>query len=206
MFFDKKEYQQAAQAETVDEKKLENLFKQAVERGAILALYHFDAHGKNAEAVKNTLIEFVSRLANERGVLYCKGEIETAIEREGMFSCASEVKILAENLNVLLNLALRYGPIAIEVLAPSEMRLDVQEIQNLLLDASQTSQDYANYILEKLMKPEDYAVLQQKIARRAELGKQLKEKHEKQKEKQSEKQGEKQGEKQQSEEQGENLE
>lgn len=182
MFFDKKDYNQTAQAGQagqVDEKKLEDLFKQAVSRGAVLALYHFDAHGKDPEAVKNSLIEFVSRLSNERGVLYCKGEIEAAIEREGMFSCASEVKILGENLNVLLNLALRYGPIAIEVLAPSEKKLDVQEIQNLLLDASQTSQDYANYILEKLMKPEDYSTLQQKLARRAELGKQLKEKQEK---------------------------
>ncbi len=177
MFFDKRDYQ--TEAGGVDEKKLEDLFKQAVQRGAVLALYHFDAHGKDPEAVKNTLIEFVSRLSAEQGVLYCKGEIEAAIEREGMFSCASEVKILAENLNVLLNLALRYGPIAIEVLEPPEIRLDVQEIQNLLLDASQTSQDYANYILEKLMKPEDYVVLQQKLARRAELGKQLKEKHEK---------------------------
>ena len=178
MFFDKKEYDQA-QAGQFDEKKLEDLFKQAAQRGAVLALYHFDAHGKDQETVKNTLIEFVSRLSNEPGVLYCKGEIEAAIEREGMFSCASEVKILGENLNVLFNLALRYGPIAIEVLAPNEMRLDVQEIQNLLLDASQTSQDYANYILEKLVKPEDREMLQQKIQRRAELGKQLKEKHEK---------------------------
>src|SRR3989344_2722117 len=61
--------------ESTDERKLEELFKEAVRYGAVLSLFHFDAHAKEPNAVKDSLVDFVSRMTKEEGVLYCKAEI-----------------------------------------------------------------------------------------------------------------------------------
>jgi hypothetical protein len=166
-FFNKKEYAQAT------ERDLDELFKEAARRGAVLATLYFDAHGRTPEFAKNFLVDFISRLTKEPGVLYCKGEIESEIERDGVYSTCSEVRVLTERLSVLFDIAMRYGPMAVEIAEPKEFKLDVQETQNLVLDVSLMSMEYSRYILEKTMKPEEAAFLRQKMARRAEFGKQL---------------------------------
>ncbi len=170
VYFNKKDYSNAT------ERDLEELFKAASRRGAVLALMHFDAHGRTPEFAKNFLIDFISRLTKERGVLYCRGEIESTLEREGVYSTCSEVKILVERLSVLFDIAMRYGPIAVEIVEPNEFKLDVLEMQGLILDVSRMSMDYSSYILEKTMKPEEAAFLREKMTRRAEFGKKLAEK------------------------------
>ncbi len=167
VYFNKKEYEHAT------ERDLDELFKEAARRGAVLAVMHFDAHGRTPEFAKNFLVEFISRLTKEPGVLYCKGEIEAALESEGVYSTCSEVRVLVERLSVLFDVAMRYGPIAVEIVEPQEFKLDLQETQNLILDVSKMSMDYSRYILEKTMKPEEAAFLREKALRRAEFGRQL---------------------------------
>jgi hypothetical protein len=170
VFFNKKEYEHAT------ERDLEALFKEASRRGAVLAVMHFDAHGRKPDFAKNFLVDFLARLSKEPGVLYCKGEVEAELERDGVFSTCSEVKLLVERLSVLFDVAMHYGPLAVEIVEPTEFKIDVQEMQDLVLDVSKMSQDYSKYILEKTMKPEEAAFLHEKTARRAEFGKQLAEK------------------------------
>ncbi|HLC37974.1 MAG TPA: hypothetical protein VJI71_00810, partial [Candidatus Norongarragalinales archaeon] len=139
-----------------DERKLESLFKEASKYGAILALMHFDGHGKEADAVKDSLVDFISRLTKEPGVLYCKGEIDDVVgSKEEGFSSAAEVKVLAENFAVMLSLTMRYGPVAVEVLEPSEIKLGVQEMQDVLLSSSAISKEYASYVVQKVWGPEE---------------------------------------------------
>ncbi len=170
VYFNKKDYSHAT------ERDLDDLFKEASKRGAVLAIMHFDAHGRSADFAKNFLVDFLSRLSKESGVLYCKGEVESELERDGVFSTCSEVKILVERLSVLFDVAMRYGPIAVEIIEPTEFKLDVQETQDLILDASRMSMDYSKYILDRAIKPEEAQFLQEKMTRRAEFGKQLSEK------------------------------
>ncbi|MEM0475902.1 MAG: hypothetical protein QW343_03855 [Candidatus Norongarragalinales archaeon] len=170
VLFNKRDY------ECATERDLEELFKEAAKRGAVLATMHFDAHGRTPEYAKNFLVDFISRLSKEPGVLYCKGEIESEIENEGIYSTCSEVRILVECLSVLFDVCMRYGPLAVEIVEPSEFKIDVQEMQNLLLDVSKMSMDYSRYILEKTLKPEEAAFLREKMTRRAEFGKRLAEK------------------------------
>jgi len=177
MFFDKKKY------EDVEEDELEELIGKACKRGAVYAVMHFDAHGSDEKAVKDSLVDFISRLTNEKGVVYCKGEIEPALEKDGMHSSCAEVKVLGAHFNALLNLALKYGPIAVEILQPKELKLDVQEAQSLLLDASQATQEYSQYILEKTLSEDDLRALQQRVKRRAELGERFRKRAEELKEK-----------------------
>ena len=167
VYFNKKDYSKCT------ERDLDELFKEASKRGAVLALMHFDAHGRTPEFAKNFLVDFLSRLSKEPGVLYCKGEIEATLERDGVYSTCSEVRILVEKIFVLFDLSMRYGPIAVEIMEPQEFRIDVQEMQNLLLEASKMSMDYSKYIVENTMKPDEASFLAEKMVRRAEFGKKL---------------------------------
>ena len=167
--------------------EVERLIVETTRHGAVYASLYFDAHGKSEDAVKNTLIDFVDRLSKEKGVLYCVGEILPPISREQkeggeetkIFSTSSEVKVLAENFVVLLNICLRFAPVGAQINAPAEIRLPLEEAQSVLLDASQSTQEYSAYILKKVLKPEEFKEVEEKLARRAELGKQLLEKQKK---------------------------
>ncbi len=155
------------------EADLEGLFEKAVQRGAVLAILHFDAHGKDAEAVKNSLVEFVGRLSKEKGIIYCRGEVEAAIESGDLYSSCAEVKTLAETFNDLVSVSLKYGPIAVELLKPEKIVLPLDEAQNLLVDASMVSQEYAKFIYEKTLKGEELDRFHKQLAARAEFGKKL---------------------------------
>jgi len=159
-FFSKKDFEES------DERKLEPLFKEAVGYGAVLGIFHFDAHGKEANVVRDSLLDFVARLAKEEGVLYCKGEIDEVVgsESEG-FSSNAEVKLLTDGLSTTLRLAMRYGPVAIEILEPSEVKLNVQEMQDLLLSASEISKQYAAFVVEKVWGKEELEKYKERVSK-----------------------------------------
>ncbi len=165
-----------AEEKEVTEGELDELFDKASKEGAVLALVHFDAHGPDEKTVRDLLVDIVSRLTKEQGVLYCKGEIEESISTQELYSSCAEAKIMTESFQDLLNLSLKYTPIAVEILKPREIRLTLEEAQSCLLDASQTSQDYTNYVLQKVLPPEELAKFNEKLKRHAEIGAKLVEK------------------------------
>src|SRR3989344_7683063 len=138
------------------ERDLKNLIEETTRHGAVHAMMYFDAHGKDADAVKGSLVEFVSVLTGEKGVLYCKGEVlepfkralptadENAKPEEG-YSTSAQVEVLTESFNKMLDICLRFGPVGIEVLDPQEVKLSLEDIHTVLLDASQHAQDYTAY-------------------------------------------------------------
>jgi len=164
--------------EKPSQKDVEKLMDDATKVGAVKAVLYFDAQGTDKEALQNSLVDFIGRLTKEKGVLYCSGEIAGAVEADdkGNYSTYSEVQILTKNFSVLHNIALTYGPVSIEIAKPAEIKLNLDEAQAVLLDASQSSQDFVNYIMDKTLKPEDKAKHAEQLKRRAELGKELREK------------------------------
>jgi hypothetical protein len=158
------------------DRELAELVDKATKRGAVLAILHFDAHGKEPEAPKTTLVEFISNLSREKGFLYCKGEIDAPVETGGMYSSCAEVRVLAASFGDLVNAALKYGPIGVVLEKPAKIVLGLDEAQNLLVDVSDVAQDYAKFIYEKTLKGEDLLEFQKKLSARAELGKKLLEK------------------------------
>ncbi len=165
--------------ESGDERKLESLFNEAVSYGAVLAIMHFDVHGKEKEAVRDSLVEFLSRLSKEQGVLYSKVEIDEAIggEEEG-FSTNAEVKILADNFGTMLLLSMRYGPVAVEIVKPTEIKLGAQEMQDLLLVGSEVSKQYAAYVVQKVWGAEELEKYRDRVTRQLQEGRKLREKAE----------------------------
>ncbi len=160
----------------IDERKLRDMFRQAVDKGAIEAVIHFDAHGTKKDAVENAMIDMIARMNKELGVLYCKGEIDEAIENNDLYSCAAEVHLLTANYNSLVNISIKYAPIAVEIRSPGEVKLSAEEAQINLLDIAQASQDFAKIFFEKVMKPEDFVKFNEQMENRAKLGEVLRNK------------------------------
>jgi len=162
-----------------DERKFEPLFKEAIGYGAVLSTLHFDAHAKEANAVKDSLVDFLARLTKEEGVLYCKGEIEEVMESEqGGFSSNAEVKILTDSFPTLLRITMRYGPVALEIIEPREIKLDIPGMQDLLLSASEISKQYAAYVVEKIWGKEELEKYRERVTKQIEEGRKLREKAE----------------------------
>ena len=151
------------------EADLARLIGETTKYGAVHALFHLDAHGPDKEKVRALLVDYVYALTREKGVLYCKGVVEEAIDLAGTFSTAAEVQILAENFSVLHQLALKYGPIAIELRGPHKVVLDADQAQHVLLDASASMQRFSAFIMEKVLSPEEKAKFQEHLKRRAEF-------------------------------------
>lgn len=202
------------------QEELERLVKEATRHGAVFARLTFDAHGRDGGKVKSLLVDFIARLAAEKGAIYCVGTILPPLERpaeqsavegvaagaaEGVaeggegavakvvegeqggedveaaypaggakvFTTSAEVEVLADSFSRLLNFCLRYGPVGVEIVEPSEVRLRLDEAQSLLLDASQSVQDFSATMLKRVMKPEDFAALRKRLEERSEAGKKL---------------------------------
>jgi len=157
---------------------LDALIDEGVKRGGVYAVFHFDAHGKDEESIRNSLVDFVSRLTKEEGVVFGEGRVEEALKKEdeSLYSAIAEVTLFAKNFRSLLMLALKYGPVAVEVIKPEKMTLENEDLQGLLVDASLASQQFSTHILEKTMKPEDLEEFKKKMEARAELGRKAREK------------------------------
>ncbi len=180
-----------ATGKTYSKEDLEKLIGETTKHGAIYATLYFDAHGKTEELVRNSLIDFIDRLSKERGVLYCVGEIlppyarekppaEDGSESAPSYSTSSEVKVLADSFATMLHVCFRYAPVGVEIISPQEVRLGLDQSHLALLDASNASQEFSEYLFRHVLKPEDIHVLDEQLVRRAELGKKLAEKAEKQ--------------------------
>ena len=90
-----------------------------------------------------------------------------------MFSTWASVKLLAKDFSTMVRIALQYSPIGVEILRPQQVDLTLGEAQSVLLDISQTSQNFTRLIMERTLSKDDAAQYGKKMMQRAELGKRL---------------------------------
>ena len=126
------------------------------------------------------LIELISKLTKEKGVLFCKGEIESSTEAGDLYSAFATVELVTANFNRLVNIFLRYAPASIELIEPHDkITIPAKEVQDILLDASQSTQQYSSFVLQSSMTNEQKADFQERLKRKAEYGSKMREAAEK---------------------------
>lgn len=172
----KKPVEQLMKEGVKSEAELKQLITAACERGAVHAKFFLDAHGPSKEATENVLLETVAKVTKEKGLLFSKGEIENSLEAEGLYSAFATVEVVTNNFQSLVKLFLTYAPASVEILEPQRLSLPIKEAQDILLDASQSTQMYSKYIMEHTMTPEQKADFQERLKRKAEYGAKMKEK------------------------------
>ena len=153
---------------------IEQLTNKTIEEGGVLSLLYFDVIGKDKEKVEQLLVDLVTRLNSEKGVLYCVGDIQRAMELESKdFSAAAKVTILTKNFAVLSKICDNFGPIGLEILKPSEIRMTVADAQSVILDHVFQTSSLLREIVEKTMTPEERSKLGKILQARAERGKEV---------------------------------
>lgn len=157
-------------------KSVEEVTDETINKGGILATMYFDIHGNSPEIIQNSMVDMIGRLSHEFGIVYATGAVEPPLENEGMYSTCAEVRVLARDLNSIINICFRYGPIGIDVLRPEEFRLSLPQLHEILLNISQTSHEYTKFMYDKVMTPEDKLNFNKQLANRAELAKRIIEK------------------------------
>jgi hypothetical protein len=151
------------------ENDVESLISQTTQRGAVLAVLYFDSYGVEKTAVQNALADVTQKITKEPGVVYCKGLVKEPIEKNGEFSTYSELRILTNNFNTLVNITLKYAPASVEIEKPGKISLTLEEAHASLLDISQTIQNYTNFIMQHVMSGEEKKKYNDDIKKRNEF-------------------------------------
>ena len=158
--------------------EVDKVTEEKLAKGGVLAKLYFDMQHKDRAQLQPIMVELINEhLMKEKGVIYCYGAIEEPLQKGDMFITSASVTILFESFFPLVSIAFSYSPAGIELLKPNTtMTFRASELQSMLMDLSQISLNYSKYMLERVMKPEDIATINQQLGNRAEIGKKLIEK------------------------------
>lgn len=137
-------------------------------------MLYFDVYSDDKEGAEGMLVDISNRIAKEKGIVYAVGKIQRAMEMEGRkYSAAAEIRVLTSSFHDLVRICMLYGPMAIELLKPTEIRLSMTAAQQLLLNTAQLSYDFTVAMLHRGLKPAERLELEKKMKARAEYGKKL---------------------------------
>jgi len=129
--------------------------------GAILAKFFIEVQGNDKEVAKKALDKTIydNLLQEARAyVLEVKmfdlEKYEGTEKKKNYFSGVAEVRILVDDFPSFVNVIMRYGPSAVEILHPEEVKLNYEEMHTLVSDVSALAQVYASKIMTMLKDPE----------------------------------------------------
>jgi len=126
-----------------------------VEKGWIKAWMLFEVQATNKKTTEDALREHLKKLAKEKGVKVAKQkftsvqkiEVTEMAQQRGiteLYSQVAEAVILAQAFEVLVNVTINYGPSAIEILAPENLKLSMRDMQNALTSISDVMHKFAS--------------------------------------------------------------
>tara|TARA_Y100000034_G_C6762209_1_gene339570 strand:+ start:296 stop:742 length:447 start_codon:yes stop_codon:yes gene_type:complete len=105
----------------------------------IRALLVFEILGRPPEHIKKSLISFVTKLDEEKGIRVENKKIyepKLLEDKDGnktdLFTSFAEVELVFDDLNLLFNLLLTKLPSSVEIIEPSELKLKNFDLSSLL--------------------------------------------------------------------------
>lgn len=158
--------------------EMEEMTNNTIANGGILAKLYFDMQSEKEDELQPLMVDLVNnKLLKSTGVLYCFGEIDEPIKLDKEYSTSAIVTGLFKDLGALINVAFNFAPAGLEILKPEkELRVKSSELQGILLDLSNISVAYSQYILSRVLSSSDYEKVMNDMKNRQELGKRLMEK------------------------------
>ena len=88
--------------------------------------------------------------------------------KEGFFSGVVEIDLLFRDFRWFVNVVMRYGPSAIELIEPHNVKLNLDEMQSILADVSELSQTFSSQILA-LLKDEERKKIYSQVVKGSKL-------------------------------------
>ena len=155
----------------MESESVEEVTKEIIEGGGVLALLYFDVHTNKKEDAENMLVDLSKRLTKENGVVYALSNIQKSIKLGDKFSSSAETKILTKSLKDLARICTLYGPMGVEIQKPNKFELSIRDAQELLFLNAQLGHEFATTLLYKVLDEKGRANLMEKLKKRAKLGK-----------------------------------
>ncbi len=149
--------------------------EKVIHKGGVLTKLYFDMQSPNESELQPLMADLINnKLLKSAGVVYCFGSIDETIKLDNVYSTSAIVTTLFTDIGALINAVFNFAPAGIEILKPeNEIVIKINQLQSVMLSLSQISVDYSKYILERVLKKEEYDKVMLDLKAREELGKKL---------------------------------
>ncbi|MFH0861719.1 MAG: hypothetical protein V1875_01700 [Candidatus Altiarchaeota archaeon] len=129
--------------------------------GGILATLYMGVQGNDEEAAKSALENMLfKKLVKEENVSLLEVNVFDIIREkskkkgEKFFSGVAEVKLVADDFRWFVNIIMRYGPSAVEIVEPTEVKLNAEQMHSMVADVSDFVHMYSQQIIAMFKDPE----------------------------------------------------
>ena len=139
--------------------------EERVSEGGIWCKLYLEVQGNDRDAAKKALENTVfNKLVKEPDLHALKVKMFDLIKEEGQeyYSGVIEVEFVARDFRKFVNVIMRYGPSAIEIISPEEVTLKSEEMHSLVADVSDFVSSYFANIFS-MLKDEERLALYKKM-------------------------------------------
>lgn len=146
-----------------------------VDEGGIHSRVYIEVQGNDQEAcqkaLERTIFESLAREQSVKLLLVRFYALEKdQVKGESFFSGVVEVELLSRDFRWFVNVIMRYGPSAIEIIEPEKVKLELDEMQALIADVSELSQMFSAQILALLKDDERKAFYSKMLSGQRNMG------------------------------------
>jgi hypothetical protein len=110
---------------------------QKLAEGYIHGKFIIELAGKPKEHIEKTLLGIIDKIKENKDIDIINQDIAEAKEiekQEGFFSVFAELELLIRNMPILIGFCYDFMPSSVEIIAPEEMNLKVNELNSFLND------------------------------------------------------------------------
>ena len=112
--------------------------KKKIKKGWIKSWFAIEVMAKNKDVTEKALSNHIEKLENAKDTIVLEKDFGDTKKAENppkghdqAFSQICELTVLNKNLYTLLNIIMLFGPSSIEILEPKEMKMKIDELQNI---------------------------------------------------------------------------
>lgn len=109
-----------------------------IKDGWLRVWFAIEALGVNKDVVSESLKNHVAKLSRVQDVVVYRTDFKDLTEVKSpfknfdkAFSQVVELEFLVKNLYLLINVVIMYGPSAVEIFEPKEIKIKIDEMQNI---------------------------------------------------------------------------
>jgi len=136
-----------------------------VREGGILARIYLGVQGNDLKAAKKALENVLfKKLSAEPAISLLEIKMYDILKQKNdFFSGVAEVMFVSDDFRGFLSIILRYGPSAVEIIEPSEVKLNSDQMHCISADACDVSHMYSEQIIAMFKDPERMALYQRML-------------------------------------------
>ncbi len=154
-------------------KEMEEKVQELINKGGIFCTIYLDMHGSSKEDLELLLVEALTRLGKDEGVLFYVGEIKEPLFNNDIYSTTAEIKLMVKNAFFLNRICSRYTPIALEIEQPKEITISATDLAFMLLDTGNMAYQYSQFIIQNAIDKDKLNKYLKELENRKLLGKKL---------------------------------